>query len=163
VPSPSDPDLWYPGDCIDPRDVEDEPEPDVDEEPGELLCVECEQPCGSDLLCEDCEQLIDATSGDLEESDMPDTSDTPVIYNNAIYPKSPVLIVVWSHDAEGVFRNAYGVCSNDADDTAIRNACGLGEETMSGYARVERNEMSRIDGLPMLGLQRFTVKQYTND
>ncbi len=67
-PSPSDPDLWYPGDCIDPRDVEDEPEPDVDED-GDGECSECGEPC-VDEVCDECVERAEqawshpATRGD---------------------------------------------------------------------------------------------------
>lgn len=67
TPSPSDPDLWSPDVDIDPRDIEDEPEPDVDED-GERTCIDCDEPSEDDL-CEKCERLHDATRGDLESEE----------------------------------------------------------------------------------------------
>jgi len=67
TPSPSDPDLWGPDVDVDPRDVVDDPEPDLDEA---WRCVECDEPCDAECpLCDDCERLHDATRGDLEETE----------------------------------------------------------------------------------------------
>jgi hypothetical protein len=58
-PSSSDPDLWGPDVDIDPRDVVDEPEPDVDGD-AEGECEICHAACAVDqVVCDDCEQLVD--------------------------------------------------------------------------------------------------------
>jgi hypothetical protein len=59
APSSSDPDLWAPDVDVDPRDVIEDPEPDVDGEP-ENECEVCHGPCPADqVVCDDCEGLID--------------------------------------------------------------------------------------------------------
>jgi hypothetical protein len=59
TPSPSDPDLWGPDVDVDPRDIVDEPEPDVDGEP-ESECEVCHWPCPAEhMVCGDCEELVD--------------------------------------------------------------------------------------------------------
>lgn len=66
MPSSSDPDLWGPDVDVDPRAVEDDPEPDVDGDT-ERTCIDCDDPTeGDNALCWRCVRLREATRGDFE-------------------------------------------------------------------------------------------------